>query len=268
MMLKGFLKCFCGVSGLLLFFSSSVESSALMDASNALVGQIQTNASNALTRKKSQFISGISQMSNPSKNTSQAGSGSATIAPGARVLVKRGNQKTIQASFFSSGMHNHGTYYPYGIKGYPDSNVLRRYRYLFGIRRWGGEVIHVAHTIKVVIPSALLFRGDTNFFYYRNMPILNYVAGLIKTYQTVNVGIKAYYGHYYTKDQQKYFQRLTRKQAERVEAYLWERCHHSRLMYARGYGVRFPVANQNGHLSSYYNSRVEVSFKYYYDRVL
>ena len=77
----------------------------------------------------------------------------------------------------------------------------------------GGEVIHIGHTIKVIIPSDQLFRGQTWYLYHHNMPILNYVASLIKSYSTINVGINAYYGYYMTKDQQKRLKKLTTKQA-------------------------------------------------------
>ena len=48
-------------------------------------------------------------------------------------------------------LHAHDSKYPYGIQSYPNfKSVLRQYL-IRRIKRWGGNVIHVGHTIKVVL---------------------------------------------------------------------------------------------------------------------
>lgn len=174
----------------------------------------------------------------------------------------------VDSGSANAALHAHNSKYPYDIQSYPNVKTVLRQVLTQRIKNWGGNVIHVGHTIKVVLPSAQLFRGQTWYLLRHNMKVLNYVAGLISTYSTMNVGVKAYYGYYLTKDQHRHFKKLTTKQAQRVERYLWSRCNDSRLMYARGYGIRFPVASDMHDNGRYYNSRVEIVFRYYFDRVL
>lgn len=203
-----------------------------------------------------------------------AGAYGVTSVPdyGYTVSVPAFDQTTKVTSFnpgsVNASIHSHDSKYPFIIQSYPNFKTVLRQYLTQRINNWGGNVIHVGHTIKVVLPSAQLFRGQTWYLLRHNMKILNYVAGLISTYNTMNVGIKAYYGYYLTKDRHRYFKKLTTKQAQRVERYLWSRCNGSRLMYARGYGIRYPVASDMRDNGRYYNSRVEIIFHYYYDRVL
>ena len=156
-------------------------------------------------------------------------------------------------------------------QGYEDASAPAysyRHHLIQGIRHLGGEVIVVGRTVKIVIPTAQLFRGGLANLYYYNMRILNKVAKYLNTFSKMNVKIAAYSGYYISKSGQRYLKLLTTKQAQEVQQYLWRKRTDTRLMYAVGYGIRYPVAKNWHYRGRYYNSRIEISFRYYIDRVL
>ena len=138
------------------------------------------------------------------------------------------------------------------------------------ITRLGGQVIHLGETIRIVLPSDLLFLPhSSNLINEQSMPVLDLVAEFIHGFQTTDVNIRAY-----TDDtsiapvMDKRNLLLSNNQAKVVESYLWSGTSYgggmnTRLSHAQGYGNTNNVSSNLTSSGRKDNSRVEISFRYF-----
>ena len=138
------------------------------------------------------------------------------------------------------------------------------------ITRLGGQVIHLGETIRIVLPSDLLFLPhSSNLINEQSMPILDLVAQFIQSFQTTDVNIGAY-----TDDtsidssMEKRNLLLSNNQAKVVESYLWSGTSYgggmnTRLSHAQGYGNTNNVSSNLTSSGRKDNSRIEISFRYF-----
>lgn len=141
-----------------------------------------------------------------------------------------------------------------------------RHNYIHTLRESGARVIKLGETIRIVFPSDVLFAANSANInpHYRSALIA--AANLIKTYQTVSVKVAAYSDNIrHSRIPKNRKVALTDRQAQVVSDYLYSLGIQSnaRLVYAKGYGAKHPVAQNKTGKGRSVNRRVEVSFRFY-----
>jgi OmpA family len=123
----------------------------------------------------------------------------------------------------------------------------------------GVKVIQVGESISLVFPSDTVFNPGSANLNSRYTPVLRAASRLIFCYEKMTVRISAYTdctGSACRNDV------LTQMQAQSIAKFLW--CHgiDTRLLYAVGFGSRFPIASNATLFGRAQNRRVEICFRY------
>lgn len=144
-----------------------------------------------------------------------------------------------------------------------DEQKVRQFE-LATLSSMGVQVFVQGETVKIILPDQALFEVYSANLRYDARFLLDHVSNLIKTYTVVNVKVKAY------SDSEAwpgapYDQKLalTNRQAEVVASYLWASGVDMRLVTAKGYSAKQPVAWNVTPLGRSFNRRVEVTFRFY-----
>lgn len=126
----------------------------------------------------------------------------------------------------------------------------------------GAKVIRVGETVKVIIPSDLLFEAGTANL--KKPVFLASTAHFISTLNTISINVAAYSDRANAvgaPGERKVA--LTSKQADVVQSYLWAKGIDSRFIYAKGYGAKDAIAWNGTTNGRSFNRRVEISFNFY-----
>lgn len=141
----------------------------------------------------------------------------------------------------------------------PTIAEMRAY-YVGQLERNGVQVIHIGEEIRIVFRDDYVFIPDSANFRKEALPLLDWTAKLMKTYDKINVKISGYLDN---QGRSPYLQALSTRQAEVVANALWDRGIDTRLLYSVGYNQLNPV-DWNGYAAGRsFNRRVEISFRYY-----
>lgn len=127
------------------------------------------------------------------------------------------------------------------------------------LRQQGVGVYQVGETMRLVMPSHLVFNNGSANLRIDFRPAMDNIVTLLKRYDKIVVKVKGY-----TSDQGdwKHNRALSRQQAATVVTYLWKRKIDSRLIYAQGYGEERAVATNASPWGRKMNNRVEISLKF------
>lgn len=120
------------------------------------------------------------------------------------------------------------------------------------------NVIELGDQLMVVIPSYLVFDGQSDKIKPSSYSTLNTVAAYINSHTTELVKISAYTDDIGSSERNL---ALTRMQAQQIERYLAEVGVNTRVLYAEGYGGTNLVAKNTEQWSSSDNYRIEITME-------
>lgn len=133
-----------------------------------------------------------------------------------------------------------------------------RHRTIACLIQQGVKVIQVGETFTIVLPSDLVFnRGSANINPCY-LSVLKAVSHLIFCYEKTTVRIAAYTD---CSCPPACSTLLTQAQANAVAKNLWCNGIDARLLFAVGYGPRFPIASNNISCVNALNRRIEICFR-------
>lgn len=120
------------------------------------------------------------------------------------------------------------------------------------------QVNHVGEDFRIVIPSDDLFRPKSANFNQDYLFVLGHIATLIHCYTKVDIRVAGYTDCWGCADLNR---QLSTLQAQMVAKYLWRRGIDTRLIYAKGFGAKHPVASNCTYYSRARNRRIEITFR-------
>ncbi|MDQ2993504.1 MAG: OmpA family protein [Pseudomonadota bacterium] len=179
----------------------------------------------------------------------------------------------IAVMMFSSACHH--TYRDVEVKPmcpvYPDYNVvlcplplactpISRCQIISYLRKRGVAVIRVGEDMQIVLPSDSLFISNSSNFNWEYLDTLKAVSILLTCYDKIDVRIAGYTdcGGDHCRNIV-----LSLDQAKKVAKYMWEHCTDSRMIYTKGFGECYPIANNSNYFGRARNRRIEITFRDY-----
>ena len=121
------------------------------------------------------------------------------------------------------------------------------------------QIIEVGETVKLVISSDLLFMKDSANFNPKYVDVFQRIVELIENYDATLIKVAAYTD---SNSLGTYQDALSNEQARVVAKRLWNRGLPTRLLYEKGYGMKYAVASNQTTVGRCMNRRVEISFNF------
>ncbi len=123
------------------------------------------------------------------------------------------------------------------------------------LERQGVQVVKVGDTLRIILPSDLIFNPHSANF-SGGSRVLNTVSALMLLLRTTSAEVTGYTN---ANPSPRVDQALSLRQAQVVANYLWDKGIDSRILYAEGAGARMPLSRSPADSS---NRRVEIRFQY------
>lgn len=146
-----------------------------------------------------------------------------------------------------------------GIVGASFGNIIEAHMDLVDRLQYNGvQVIVSGDEVKLILPTDRFFKPNSPLMNMNYYPILDMVGDFIVKFQKINILVAGY------TDNCGPWQRnlaLSTSRAESVMKYLWNYGIDARLVYARGYGDKHPIANNDTAAGRSLNRRVEISLR-------
>lgn len=141
----------------------------------------------------------------------------------------------------------------------PSKEALQQ-DYIGLLTKTGAQVAQQGETIKIMVPSNLLFKTRSANFKDDAFTMLGRLAAFLPLYNPASIQVSGY-----TDDSQdEKFQRLlTERQAQVIIDILWPHGIGASMTYAMGYGSSFPIALNNNDTGRELNRRIEIAFRYH-----
>lgn len=143
----------------------------------------------------------------------------------------------------------------------PDKKACSRCMHeslLFYLRSHDVQVVRVGEDVRLIIPSDHVFKPYSANLRREYLPVLQAISILLSCYEEEEVKIAGYTDCFGC------FERnvmLSTLQAEKVEKFLWRAGVDSRLLYTKGYGPLYPIANYKHYYGRARNRRIEITFR-------
>ena len=141
----------------------------------------------------------------------------------------------------------------------PSKEALQQ-DYIGLLNKTGAQVAQQGDTVKVMIPSDMLFKTRSANLQEDAWPMLGRLAAFLPLYNPASIQVSGY-----TDDSQdeKYQHLLTERQAQTIIDVLWPNGVGASMTYAMGYGSAFPIALNDSDTGRELNRRIEVVFRYH-----
>ncbi len=140
------------------------------------------------------------------------------------------------------------------------TNTVAQKLYTGYLKSQGVKIIHLGETVTLVYPSDQLFHYDSANMASSYKKIMQASADLLKTYSTVTVNVAAYSDDIQSGKRK---HALTTRQSQVISSYLWSQGINTRMLVAKGYGHKSPIAVNWTGAGRSMNRRVVISFRYY-----
>jgi intracellular multiplication protein IcmN len=144
-------------------------------------------------------------------------------------------------------------------------NQEERRNLLMKLDRQGVLAFTVGETVTLSVLSDRLFNTNSANINEQGKETLDEIAGLLKTYDKVDVNVAGYMVNFGSVHRDRI---LSDQQAQKVVKYLWGFNIDTRMMVAKGEGVRHRIASNNTALGRQLNRRIDISFRYYPKQIL
>lgn len=125
------------------------------------------------------------------------------------------------------------------------------------LKKAGVEIIKTCETYTVVIPSDLVFYPNSPNFRPDADKILEPLSRFLRCYETTMMRV----GAFTASGCEARNKAMTEKQAQRIVAYLTEKCVDARILYAVGYGSCYPIGDNTLPSHRTWNRRIEIKFR-------
>ncbi len=126
------------------------------------------------------------------------------------------------------------------------------------LTRQGVRVIRVGDNVRLFIPVDKFFFHDSQVINPKYYPVLNMIAFYLREFRKVTIKVAGYTDNRCTQKRNIPFSYL---QADHVATYLWRCKVDARIIYAIGYGDKFPLANNTNPRGRGLNRRIVISFR-------
>jgi len=128
------------------------------------------------------------------------------------------------------------------------------------LRHHAVEVNRVGEDMQIIIASDRLFNPNSANINPEYAPVLKAVGILLLCYDKKDVRIEGYTDCCGNQDRN---QVLSLTQANAVAKYLWEHGSDTRVLYTKGSGDLYPIANSDSYYGRARNRRIEILFRDY-----
>jgi outer membrane protein OmpA-like peptidoglycan-associated protein len=119
------------------------------------------------------------------------------------------------------------------VGGALGSFLQQRMTLVQALEKRGVKIIRLGDDVRIIFPSAALFKGNSANFRSSSYKVLDMVAQFLSGMTKISIEVGAYYP---SAEHTAVNQRLTEHQAQAVEAYLWRQGSDARMMVVVGYG--------------------------------
>ena len=140
------------------------------------------------------------------------------------------------------------------------TNAEVREDYIGLLTKTGAQVAVQGETVKVMVPSDILFKERSANLRHCAFPMLRRIGVFLPLYNPENIQVSAYTD---TSEPEKFQKLLSSRQAQVVINSLWPRGIRASMVYAEGYGSSYPIASNDTSSGREINRRVEFVFRYY-----
>jgi len=120
------------------------------------------------------------------------------------------------------------------------------------------QIILVGDHLTLILPSDLFFAPNTPILNENYYPVLNQIAVLLRGLNKYVVKVSGYTDNvgWPTRNLA-----LSRQQAQQIANYLWNQGLDARVLYATGYGLQKPIANNDTAAGRAMNRRIEITLR-------
>lgn len=122
----------------------------------------------------------------------------------------------------------------------------------------GVQVVQIGQYVRIIMPADLLFEFNSATIRNSAVPALDTVLLFMSRYGTVPLTITGYSDNVLPTDTAML---LTSRQAKSVAAYFWSHGIPFNMVYPIGRGSESSIASNGNSIGSYYNRRIEITFK-------
>lgn len=122
----------------------------------------------------------------------------------------------------------------------------------------GSQIIHIGDNVIILLPTDKLFEFNSQMIREDAYPVLNYLACFLKGYPCVPLRITVHTDNVASRC---FNDLLSDQRALTIQAYLWIRGIHFKVMRASGCGNAAPIANQLTVAGNASNRRIEIRIR-------
>ena len=124
----------------------------------------------------------------------------------------------------------------------------------------GVQIVKLGETIKIILPAEKFFYPESPRLLPRSYPLIHLIDEYINHFETVRITVTAFTD--ITGSELRNLA-LTRQQAQNLIDFMWRDRIDTRLLVARGYAGKQPIANNGSAHGRRLNRRVEIVFTFF-----
>lgn len=145
-----------------------------------------------------------------------------------------------------------------GIWGGAIGSIIQSHQTLVQRLLYNGvQIIRVGDGVRLILPSDRFFFANSANLRTSYKPVLFEVAEFIRAFKKIDIRIAAYTDSQGS-DEKNWV--LSQNQAKTIAYWLWRKKIEARIMYARGYGAKYPIDDNSTLKGQANNRRIEITF--------
>lgn len=128
------------------------------------------------------------------------------------------------------------------------------------LNQTGAQVAIQGQTVKIMVPSDILFKERSANLSDCAMPMLQRIAGYLPLYNPATIKVAGFTDD---SEPEKFQKLLSARQAQVIVETLWPHGMGSSMAFAQGFGSSYPISSNESSTGRSINRRIEIGFRFH-----